>query len=74
MSKSRHDEQPSTTEENCFCVHLVQQNAVREFSVGRDDGRLRWLFSVRIGVPTGRLLVALLKGTAGFTPSTSDIC
>lgn len=29
--------------------HLVQQNVVREFVVGRDASRTKWTFSVRLG-------------------------
>lgn len=34
--------------------HLVQQNAVREFVVGRDASREKWTFSVRLGGPNSR--------------------
>ena len=36
--------------------HLVQQNAVREFVVGRDVSRTKWMFSVRLGGPQSRLI------------------
>ena len=36
--------------------HLVQQNAVREFVVGRDASRTKWTFSVRLGGPHSRLI------------------
>ncbi|KMM77654.1 hypothetical protein [Pseudomonas deceptionensis] len=36
--------------------HLVQQNAVREFVVGRDVSRLKWTFSVRLGGTHSRLI------------------
>ena len=36
--------------------HLVQQNAVREFVVGRDASRTKWTFSVRLGGPHARLI------------------
>ena len=36
--------------------HLVQQNAVRAFVVGRDASREKWTFSVRLGGPHSRLI------------------
>lgn len=36
--------------------HLVQQNAVREFVVGRDVSRTKWTVSVRLGGPHSRLI------------------
>ena len=36
--------------------HMVQQNAVREFVVGRDASRTKWTFSVRLGGPNSRLI------------------
>ena len=36
--------------------HLVQQNAVREFVVGRDASRTKWTFSVCLGGPHSRLI------------------
>ena len=36
--------------------HLVHQNAVREFVVGRDASRTKWTFSVRLGGPHLRLI------------------
>ncbi len=36
--------------------HLVQQNAVREFVVGRDASRTKWMFSVPLGGPHSRLI------------------
>ena len=36
--------------------HLIQQNAVREFVVGRGAWREKWTFSVRLGGPHSRLI------------------
>ena len=36
--------------------HLVQQNALREFVVGRNASRTKWTFSVRLGGPHSRLI------------------
>lgn len=36
--------------------HLIQQNAVREFVVGRGAGREKWTFSVRLAGAHSRLI------------------
>ena len=47
--------------------HLVQQNAVREFVVGRDVSRLKWTCSVRLGGPHSRLIPVRSRREASRT-------